>query len=81
MTGQREAAVAVENGALQTVGGKTVVFVAEGDLFEAREVQLGVKDTDRTEITSGLKAAERYVAENSFVMKAELGKGEAEHED
>ncbi len=81
VTGQREAAVAVENGALQTVGGKTVVFVAEGDLFEAREVQLGVKDTDRTEITSGLKAAERYVAENSFVMKAELGKGEAEHED
>lgn len=81
VTGQREAAVAAENGALQTVGGKTVVFVAEGDSFEAREVELGVKDSDRTEITSGLKPGERYVAENSFVMKAELGKGEAEHED
>lgn len=29
----------------------------------------------------GLSAGERYVAENSFVVKAEMGKGEADHHD
>lgn len=81
VTGQIEAEVSVDNGALQQVNGKTVVFVAEGDAFEPREIILGVKDSDRTQITKGLKPGERYVAKNSFVMKAELGKGDAEHED
>lgn len=81
VTGQIDAPVTVKNGALQQVEGKTVVFVSEGDEFEAREVSVGVKDLERTQITSGLKAGEKYVAENSFIMKAELGKGEAEHED
>jgi cobalt-zinc-cadmium efflux system membrane fusion protein len=80
VTGQVEAAVTVRNAALQELEGKTVVFVKEGDAFEAREVRVGVRDTDRCEITSGLAAGERYVAENSFVIKAELGKSEAEHE-
>jgi cobalt-zinc-cadmium efflux system membrane fusion protein len=81
VTRQIEAPVTVKNGALQQVEGKTVVFVAEADAFEAREVSVGVKDSERTQITAGLKAGERYVTENSFIMKAELGKGEAEHED
>ncbi len=81
VTGEIEAEVSVANGALQQIEGKTVVFVAEGDAFEPREVMPGVKDSDRTQITKGLEPGDRYVAENSFVMKAELGKGEAEHED
>jgi len=81
VTGQVEAAVAVENTAIQTVEGKTVVFVAESGVFEPREVQLGVKDNERVEISAGLRAGEKYVAQNSFIIKAELGKGEAEHED
>lgn len=80
VTGQVEAAVAVENSAIQTVEGKTVVFVAADGAFEAREVQLGVKDNDRVEVSAGLRPGEKYVAQNSFIIKAELGKGEAEHE-
>jgi membrane fusion protein, heavy metal efflux system len=80
VTGQVAAAVTVRNGALQELEGKTVVFVAEGDAFEARGVQVGVRDAERSEITSGIEAGERYVADNSFVIKAELGKSEAEHE-
>ena len=80
VTGEKRAAVAVKNSAIQEVEGKTVVFVQGGDAFAAREVQLGVKDNERVEVTSGLRAGERYVAENSFIIKAELGKGEAEHE-
>ncbi len=80
ITGEVEAPVAAKNGAIQTLKDKTVVFVEEGDAFEAREVELGVKDSDNVEITSGLLPGDKYVATNSFIIKAELGKGEAEHE-
>jgi cobalt-zinc-cadmium efflux system membrane fusion protein len=80
VTGEVGAGVTVRNGALQELDGKTVVFVAEGSSFEARRVDVGGRDTERCEITSGLRAGERYVAENSFLIKAELGKSEAEHE-
>ena len=80
VTGEVQASVTVKNSAIQEVEGKTVVFVEEGDAFETREVKLGVKDNQRIQITRGVSAGEKYVAENSFILKAELGKGEAEHE-
>lgn len=80
VTGQVDAAVTVKNAALQEFEGKTVVFVADGTTFEPRAVRIGVRDIERCEITAGLKAGETYVGENSFVIKAELGKSEAEHE-
>jgi cobalt-zinc-cadmium efflux system membrane fusion protein len=81
VTGEVHAAVAVKNSAIQLFEDKTVVFVQEGDAFEARAVQLGVKDNQRTQVLNGVQAGERYVADNSFIIKAELGKSEAEHED
>ena len=33
-----------------------------------------------TEVTAGLAAGERYAATETFVLKAELAKGEAEHQ-
>ena len=42
-------------------------------------VRLGRADTQFTEVLEGLSAGETYVARNSFVLKSELGKGEAEH--
>ncbi len=80
ITGEVEAPVAVKSGAIQTLKDKTVVFVEEGDAFEAREVELGVKDSERVEITSGLLPGDKYVAVNSFIIKAEIGKGEAAQE-
>ncbi|MFZ1218586.1 MAG: efflux RND transporter periplasmic adaptor subunit [Chthoniobacterales bacterium] len=80
VTGEVQAVVTVRNGALQEMEGKTVIFVAEGEAFETREVRVGVRDTERSEITSGLRPGERYVADNSFMIKAELGKSETEHE-
>jgi cobalt-zinc-cadmium efflux system membrane fusion protein len=38
-------------------------------------------DAKHIEVKEGLSAGERYVAENSFVVKAEIGKGEADHHD
>jgi len=78
---KRNVAVAVRSGAIQTLDNKTVIFVREeGDKIEARPVELGDADPKFVEIRAGLAAGERYVAENSFVVKAEMGKGEAEHD-
>ncbi len=78
---KRSVPVAVRVGAIQTLENKTVVFVREGgDKIEARPVELGESDPKFVEIRAGLSAGERYVAENSFVVKAEMGKGEAEHD-
>lgn len=72
--------VAVRTSALQTLEGKTVVFVREGDAVAAREVELGGRDADWVEVTFGLLAGDVYAAKNSFVVKAEIGKGSAAHE-
>jgi len=80
-TGVIEAPVAVKRAAIQTLKEKTVVFVEEGDVFEAREVELGAQDHAYVEILHGLSPGDKYVSDNSFILKAEIGKEEAEHED
>lgn len=77
----RNVAVAVRRSAIQTLENRTIVFVREdGDKIEARPVVTGDSDPRFVEIKAGLAAGEHYVAENSFVVKAEMGKGEAEHD-
>ncbi|UXY14082.1 efflux RND transporter periplasmic adaptor subunit [Chitiniphilus purpureus] len=71
--------VAVKADAIQSVEGRNVVFVREGERFEPRPVVLGRQTGSLIEIRSGLKSGQRYAAANSFVVKAELGKATAEH--
>ena len=73
--------VAVRNVALQTLDERTVVFAERSAGFQPQSVEVGRSDDEATEILGGLKAGDQYVADNSFILKAELGKGEAEHED
>ncbi|OEH45855.1 Cobalt-zinc-cadmium resistance protein CzcB [Legionella parisiensis] len=73
--------VAVPLSAIQKMNEKDVVFVQQGDYFEATPVILGEQDEQWAEVTSGLDAGQRYVSENSFYIKAELGKEGASHED
>ncbi|BAL76451.1 divalent metal ion exporter adaptor subunit IhpB [Bradyrhizobium cosmicum] len=77
----RNVAVAVHRSAIQTLENRTIVFVREdGDKIEARPVELGDADPKFVEIRAGLAVGERYVAENSFVVKAEMGKGDGDHD-
>lgn len=75
----KKVGVAVKASALQTLESRTVVFVREGDKFEPREVEVGEADKQFVEITFGLNDGDLYAADNSFVIKAELGKGTADH--
>lgn len=65
--------------ALQAIAGEQVVFVRNDKGFEKREVVLGKSDDSSVEIVFGLDPGETIAATNSFVLKAELGKAEAEH--
>lgn len=73
--------IAVANEALQTLKGRTVVFARHEGGFEPVPVQLGRNDGEFSEVKSGIEAGAHYVTRNSFILKAELGKGEAGHED
>jgi len=73
-------AIAVRASAIQTVENRSVVFVRSGDKFEVRDVELGARDADNVEILLGLLDGDKYAAKNSFIVKAELGKGSASHE-
>jgi membrane fusion protein, heavy metal efflux system len=80
LMGEKPVSVAVKSSALQTHENRTVVFVRNGDAFEPREVELGERDAALVEVTFGLLEGDVYAAKNSFVIKAELGKGSATHE-
>lgn len=71
--------VRVPRTALQTIAGEQVVFVRTPEGFEKREVVLGKGDEQSVEVVFGLDPGESIAVTNSFVLKAELGKSEAEH--
>lgn len=70
----------VPRGAVQSIGGSAVVFANEGGGFKARLITTGREDTLNVEILSGLEFGETIATSNTFTLKAELGKAEAEHE-
>lgn len=76
---ETDVALAVAADAVQSVEQKQVVFVRVADGFRKQEVTLGRTDGKRVEIIKGLSAGDVYAAAGSFVIKAELGKGSAEH--
>jgi len=74
-----EAPVVVQRSAIQTIAGRPTVFIERDGAFDPRPVTLGRLGDTAVEVLSGVAPGDRYVATNSFLLKAELGKGEAEH--
>lgn len=72
--------IAIKRSAIQTYNDWQVIFVKEDDQFEMRPVELGRRDQKWVEVTSGLEAGTEYVSGNSYLFKADLGKGMATHE-
>lgn len=73
------AALIVPAEAVQSVEGRSVVFVKTISGFRARSVTTGAKSGGRIEIVGGLEAGEQIAGKNAFLLKSELGRGEAEH--
>lgn len=77
---EKKVDVAVKASALQTWENRTVVFVRSGEKFDARDVEVGERDSQLVEITFGILEGDVYAAQNSFVIKAELAKGGADND-
>lgn len=77
---EAQAPVAVEISAVQQIAGKATLFVRTGGRLEPRPVVTGKADEQMIEVLEGLKPGEDYAAGDTFILKAELGKGAAEHE-
>lgn len=70
--------VVVAEEAVQSVGGRDVVFVRTRSGFQVRPVRTGARGTGEIEILSGLRAGEVVAVRNAFLLKAELTKGAGE---
>ena len=76
-----DALVAVPRDAIQTLADRPCVFVEQPGGLVRRPIVLGRQGSELVEIVSGLSAGERIAVKNSFLLKAELAKGEASKED
>ena len=79
-TDAREVPLAVKESGLQRFRDSTVVFAQVGDTYEVRMLELGERDGVYAEVLSGLKPGTRYVAEQSFLIKADIEKSGASHD-
>ena len=78
---EKKVAQAVKTSAIQRMEGKVVVFVQNGNRYKMRPIKVGLSDQEWTEVRDGLQPGEIYVSKNSFLIKADIGKAGAEHED
>ena len=72
-TGNRQA-VMVPRSAVQNVGGRQAVYVAnapEPGTFTEREVHVGDASGEQIEIVSGVQPGDRVVSKGSFFVRAE----------
>lgn len=78
---QNSALLSLPNSAVQRIEGKSVVFIKSKDnIFEAKTISIKGSDKGEfIEIIEGLKEGDEIVIKNTFLLKAELGKSEAEH--
>lgn len=76
---EQTADLCVPRAALQTIEGEENLFVRTIEGFEKREVVIGRGDDTRVEIVFGLDLGEVIATARTFVLKAELGKGDAGH--
>lgn len=75
-TGSAGARPIVPRAAVQSIGSRTVVYVAtngEGRFVE-RTVQIGAATGESIEVVHGLRPGERIVTEGSFYLRAEAGR-------
>ncbi len=73
--------VAVPSTSVQMIEDRPHVFVRTPTGFKAVPVTLGRTNGGHITVHTGLTGSEQIASTNSFTLKAELGKGEAEHED
>ena len=78
--GRFPVSLAVAKSAVQNLGGRQGVFVKHGDEYTFTPLVLGRGDDHFYEVIDGLESSAEYVSQNSYLIKADIEKSEAEHE-
>jgi len=70
LTGAPVTAVAIPAAAVINDGGREVAYIqTEGETFERRIVQLGIRDGGYVEVVQGVRSGERVVVRGAFMVK------------
>ena len=77
---QTKVPLAVKRSGLQAFRDFTVVFEQIGETYEVRMLELGRQDETWVEVLEGIEAGAKYVAENSYLIKADIEKSGASHD-
>ena len=80
LTGGAQVPLAVKASGLQAFRDFTVVFARVGETYEVRMLELGRDDGEYVQVLGGLKPGTEYVAENSYLIKADIEKSGASHD-
>ncbi len=80
VTHHEKVPLAVRTQALQRFRDFTVVYAKIGETYEVRMLELGRQTAEWTEVLGGIKPGQPYVTENSFLIKADVGKSGASHD-
>lgn len=64
--------IAVSRKAVQSVDGKTLVFVKTADGFEKRMIEIGLSGGELIEVKQGLAEGEEVATDGAFLLKSEL---------
>lgn len=75
-----EVPLAVKESGLQRFRDFTVVFAQVKDTYEVRMLELGRRDGEYVEVLGGLKPGTAYVAEQSYLIRADIEKSGASHD-
>lgn len=78
--GEHEVPLAVRREALQAFRDSTVVYAQVGEEYEVRMLDLGREAGAYVEVLGGIESGTRYVAANSYVIKADIEKSGASHD-
>ena len=68
VTAAKRTAISVPLAAVLDDGGRSVVFVAEGNGYKTKEVTLGLKSDDRVEILEGLVEGDKVVVKGNYLL-------------
>jgi cobalt-zinc-cadmium efflux system membrane fusion protein len=76
VTDLNRAAISIPQSAVLNDEGKTIVFVADGNVYKKRQVQAGIKNNDRVEIVDGLSAGDKVVVKGNYLLLEQSRSGQ-----
>ena len=68
ITDVNRAAISIPQSAVLNDDGKSIVFVADGNGYQKRQVQAGIQNNDRVEIVDGLNAGDKVVVKGNYLL-------------